>query len=200
MLPTKFRVKRPFGSGEEEKNRFSRWRPPWISNRNDFCFFIYKSPRYLLPSFKTIGLLFQEKKRKRDFEDGGNGDHLGFSIDLDFLSKVTPMLPTKFQVHWLFVLGEGGKIDFQDGGMAASYFLSTSHPDAVLSFKSIGLSIQEKKRKIDFRCSSHGGHLGFPIETIFASFYLQVTLMLPIKFQVNWRFGSGEETKNWFLR
>ena len=42
MLPTKFRVSWPLGSGEEAKNRFSRWppwRPCWISNRNDFsCF------------------------------------------------------------------------------------------------------------------------------------------------------------------
>ena len=27
MLPSKFRVKWPFSSGEEAKNRFSRWRP-----------------------------------------------------------------------------------------------------------------------------------------------------------------------------
>ena len=29
MLPTKFQVNWPFGSGEEEKNRFSRW-PSWF--------------------------------------------------------------------------------------------------------------------------------------------------------------------------
>ena len=34
--------------------------------------------------------------------------------------------------------------------------------------------------------------------TILAIFYLQVTLMLPTKFQVNWPFGSGEEVKNRF--
>ena len=28
MLPTKFKLNRPFGSGEEAKNRFLRW-PPW---------------------------------------------------------------------------------------------------------------------------------------------------------------------------
>ena len=39
MLPTKFLVKWPFGSGEEAKNRFSRWRPSWISDRNDFSYF-----------------------------------------------------------------------------------------------------------------------------------------------------------------
>ena len=42
MLPSKFGVNWLFGSGEEAKNRFSRWRPwrpSWISDRNDFsCF------------------------------------------------------------------------------------------------------------------------------------------------------------------
>ena len=42
MLPIKFRANWPFGSGEEAKNRFSRWppwRPPWISDWNDFSYF-----------------------------------------------------------------------------------------------------------------------------------------------------------------
>ena len=68
------------------------------------------------------------------------------------------------------------------------------------SLESIGLSVQEKKRKIDFQDGRHGGHLGFPIGTILAIFDLQVTLMLPSKFGVNWPFGSGEETKNRFSR
>ena len=54
------------------------------------------------------------------------------------------------------------------------------------SFKSIGLWFHEKKQKIDFL----GGHLGFPIETILASFDLQVIPMLPAKFRVNWPFSS----------
>ena len=40
------------------------------------------------------------------------------------------------------------------------------------SLESIGLSVQEKKRKIDFQ---DGGHLVFPIGTILAIFDLQVT-------------------------
>ena len=64
------------------------------------------------------------------------------------------------------------------------------------SIKSIGLSVQEKKRKIDFQNSGHGSHLGFPILTILAIFDLQITSMLPMKFQVNWTFLSGEEPKN----
>ena len=51
---------------------------------------------------------------------------------------------------------------------------------------------QEKKRK-DFQ-------YGFPIGTILAFvFYLQVTPMLPTKFQVDWLFGPGEEAKNVLL-
>ena len=42
MHPTKFRVNWPFSSGEEAKNRFSRWlpwRPSWISDWHNFSYF-----------------------------------------------------------------------------------------------------------------------------------------------------------------
>ena len=47
MVPTKIRVNWPFGSGEEakkkkkkkKKNRYLRWWPSWISDRNDFNYF-----------------------------------------------------------------------------------------------------------------------------------------------------------------
>ena len=72
MLPTKFRINWPFGSGEA-KNTFSRWPPwwpSWISHRNCFSYvLIYKSPRCLLPSLESVGLLLQEKKGKIDFQD-----------------------------------------------------------------------------------------------------------------------------------
>ena len=45
-------------------------------------------------------------------------------------------------------------------------------------FKSIGLLVQEKKRKIDFQDGRHCGHLGFLIGRILAIFDLQVTPML----------------------
>ena len=67
------------------------------------------------------------------------------------------------------------------------------------TLESIGLSIQEKKRKIDFQDGGHGGHLGFPIGMILAIFNLQVILVLPSKFGVNWPFSSGE-AKNRFSR
>ena len=65
----------------------------------------------------------------------------------------------------------------------------------MLPIKTIGLSFQEK-RKIEFQ---DGSHLGFSTGTILAVVYLQVTPMLPTKFQVNWPFGSGE-AKNEFSR
>ena len=44
-FPTKFRVSWPFRSGEEAQNRFSRRRPSWISDRNDFrCFWCTSCP------------------------------------------------------------------------------------------------------------------------------------------------------------
>ena len=120
MLPSKFGVNWPFGSGEEAKNRFSRWLswwPSWISDWNDF-----------------------------------------------------------------------------------SYFWSISHPNASYHVWNQLASGFRRSKKIDFQDGCHGGHLGFPIGTVLAIFYLHVTPMLPSKFGVNWPFGSGEEAKNRFSR
>ena len=62
-----------------------------------------------------------------------------------------------------------------------------------MNFKSIALSVQEKKFKTDFQDGRYSRNLGFPIATIWAIFYLQVTPMLPTKFRVNWPFISEEE-------
>ena len=61
-------------------------------------------------------------------------------------------------------------------------------PDYQTSFESTGLSVQLKKFNIDFQ---DGGYLGFSIRIILASFDLQVISILPMKFRVNWHFGSG---------
>ena len=66
--------------------------------------------------------------------------------------------------------------------------------------RSSGLSVQEKKRKIDFQDGCHDGPLGFPIRTILLFFIIYKLPMLPTKFQVSWPFGSGEEAKNRFSR
>ena len=71
-----------------------------------------------------------------------------------------------------------------------------SHLCFLASLESTGLSVQEKKQKINFQDGCHDSHLGFPIGTILAIFDLQVTPMLPFMFGVNWFLGSGEEAKN----
>ena len=57
-------------------------------------------------------------------------------------------------------------------------------------FESVALSVQEKKKKIDFQDGRHE----FPMETILASFDLHATTILPSKFRLCWPFGS------WFRR
>ena len=51
ILPTKFWVSWPFGSGEEAQNKFSRWLS-WISNQTNVSSFCSTS-WYFLPSFKV---------------------------------------------------------------------------------------------------------------------------------------------------
>ena len=60
------------------------------------------------------------------------------------------------------------------------------------SFESTCLSVQFK---IDFQDGDCGGHIGFPIRTNLAIFDLQVNQILPIKFRINWPFGSGKNYK-----
>ena len=88
-------------------------------------------------------------------------------------------------------------LDFQSARFSL-YLIYKSPKCFLASLEAIGLSVQEKKRKIDFQDDGHDGHLGFPIGTILATFDLLVTPMLPSKFGVNWPFGSGEEAKNKF--
>ena len=74
-LSTMVRVSWLFGSGEEVKNRFSRWLPwlpSWISDRNDLSYIvcvslIYKSPRCFLPRFELIWPLASEEEAKNRF-------------------------------------------------------------------------------------------------------------------------------------
>ena len=81
-----------------------------------FCLYlIYNSPRCFLPSFESIGLLVQEKKRKIDFHDGS---HLGFMIRTIltiFDLQVTAMLQPSFKSIGFSVRKKKRKTDFEDG-------------------------------------------------------------------------------------
>ena len=140
MLPSKFGVNRPFSSGEEAKNRFSRWlpwQPYWISDRNNFSYFLSTShPNASYHVWSQLAFRF----RRTDFQDGG---HLGFPIGIIlaiFYLQVTQMLPTKFRVNWPYGSGKEAKNRFSrwlpwrpswiSNRHDFRYFLSTSHPDA----------------------------------------------------------------------
>ena len=97
------------------KNRFSRWWPSWISNRNNFSHFLsisHPDASYQVSGQLTFGL---GEEVKKDFQDGHHGSHLGFPISMIlafFDLKVTPMLPTKFRVNWPFGSVEKAKNRF----------------------------------------------------------------------------------------
>ena len=57
------------------------------------------------------------------------------------------------------------------------------------SFRSNGLSVQEKKFKIDFQAAI----FDFQSEQFFAIFDFQGTTILPMKFRVSGPFGSVKE-------
>ena len=66
MLPSKFGVNWPLGSGEKAKNRFSRWwpwPPSWISDRHDFSYFC--STGHLDASYQVSSQLAQGCRRSR---------------------------------------------------------------------------------------------------------------------------------------
>ena len=105
MLPTKFQVNWPFGSGGEAKNRLSRWlsrRPSWISDRNDFPYFWSTSHHYASYEFLVNWLFGSWKEVKTRFSRWHHGGHPGLPIETIlaiFDLQATPMLPTKFQVN-----------------------------------------------------------------------------------------------------
>ena len=77
-------------------------------------------------------------------------------------------------------------------------------PDYQTSFEWIGLSVQEKRFNAYFQDDTRGGHLGYPIRKILATFGLQDTSILQMKFWVNWvfLFRRNKQTKKksiWLL-
>ena len=134
-------------------------------------FLIYKSPRCFTPSFESIGPLVQEKKRKKEFQDGLSTSHPNDSVQ-----------------------EKKRKIDFQDGchlGFPIRTILAIFDlqviPMLLINFRvylPFGSGKEAKKKKKEFEDGSHGSDFGFPTGMILAIFHLQVTT----KFRVNWPF------------
>ena len=204
MLPTEFQVIWPFGSGEEVKNRVSRWQPSWILDRNTFNYFCSTShPDASYQVSSQLAFWFRRRREKQIFKIGHDGN-LWFPIRMIlaiFDQQVTMILPTKFQVNWPIGSGEEVKHRYsrwpprQQSWISDpnnfSYFWSTSHPYAsyhVLSQWAFPFWRRSKKYIVKMAAM-----LWLLILTILAIFDLQVILMLPTKFQVNRPFGLGDK-------
>ena len=119
-------------------------------------FFIYKSLRCFLSSFKSIGLTVQKKKGKIDFQDGRHiGLPMGTILAIFFIYKLPWCFLSSFESIGLTVQKKKGRIDFQDGrhlwfliGTILAIFISTSHPNpSYQSFLPTGPLVQENKQK-----------------------------------------------------
>ena len=73
-----FRVNWSFASGEKKKKK-KIFNMAGFPTGTILAILIYKSPRYFLSRFESIGISVQEKF-KIDFQDGDCGGHLGFPI------------------------------------------------------------------------------------------------------------------------
>ena len=109
-----------------------------------------------------------------------DGSHLGFPIRMILATvdlQVTSILPMNFESITLSVQEKKFKTDFKMAAIAAIWdflsqrfelFLIYKSPRCFLpSIKSTCLSVQKKKRKIDFQ---NGHHLGYSIGTMLAIF------------------------------
>ena len=128
MLPDKI------DSGEEKKNRFSRWPPwwpSWISNLNDFSCF----------DLQVTLMLHTKLQVSWPFSSGEHGGHLAFPFGMILaIFDLQVMLTTEFQVNWPFGSGEEAKNRFLkwlpwwpswiSNRNDYSYFWSASPPDA----------------------------------------------------------------------
>ena len=123
----------------------------------------------------------------------------------NWLNKRVVYRSPEYHINWPFGSGECKK-DFQDNdhlwflnGTILALFIYKSPWCFLPSLESIGLSAQEKKKKIDFQDDSHGGHLGCPIRMILAILTYQSPRCF-LSFQDISRPFVSEEARNRFSR
>ena len=146
-----------------------------------YQFLIYESPQRFLLRFESIGRSVQVKKQTIDFQDGGHAI-LDFNDFTYFWSTSHPDASYQVSNQLAFCFRRRWKIVSQDDRQSGHLGLQVGTILGILiyksslcflpSLKSISLSIQKKKRKIDFRNGRHGGNLEFPIRKISAVFDL----------------------------
>ena len=146
----------------------------YISCSSDFYTFYVNVPL-------SLGCMIR-KVSAEDFAIRGNGTGLEYMCPTRhfvyiFFNPVFQVSTAKneinlFNNHVLIV----APVTFAPAGAmtpSAEFLLIYKSPWCFLPrLESVGLSAQEKKRKIDFQNGHHGGHLGFPFGIILASFDL----------------------------
>ena len=116
MLPSKFGFNWPCDSGEEAKNRFSRWLPwwpSWISYRQNLSYFLsisHPNASHQVSSQLLFGLGEEAKNRFSRWLPWRPSWISDGQVIFDL--QVTLMLPSKFEVNWSFGSGEEAKYRF----------------------------------------------------------------------------------------
>ena len=170
-LRTKFQHKCLFSSGEEANNRF--WsrrlrRPSWISDRNNFSFFLSTCHPNASYKFQVNWPFRSGEKAKNRFSDRNDFSWVFLSTShSDASYQESIQLASYFRRR-----SNGGYLGFSIGKCLA-IFIYKSPWCSLPSNRSIGRSIQEKNWKIDFQDGRQGGHLGFLIEMILVILDLQ---------------------------
>ena len=120
MLPTKFGVNWPFGSGDKRKIDFQDGGHLGFPIVTILAIFDLEVTT-MLPTKFRVNWPFRsgEEAKNRFFKMATMAAILdlrsaGFVATFDL--QVTPMLPTNFRVNWPFSSGEEAKNRYQDGG------------------------------------------------------------------------------------
>ena len=121
MLPTKFQVNWSFGSGEEAKNKFSKWRqwqPSWISYWNVLAIFFLSTnhPDAFYRFSSQLAFQFRKRSEQTDFQNGRHSGYLRFPIGTILAILIIKSSRCyEFKVNCLSVQEKKPKLDYQDG-------------------------------------------------------------------------------------
>ena len=104
LLPTKFQVNGPFGSGEA-KNNVSRWPPSWISDQNVFSYFDLQDTPMLPTKFQVnwpFGSGEEAKNRFSRWWPSWIPDRSDFSLFLSTRGPREPFIAHLITSHLAF--------------------------------------------------------------------------------------------------
>ena len=142
----------------------------------------------------------------KDFQDGHQGSHLGYwnGMILAILNLYVPLMPhIKFWLNQTYSLWGDVVILWHLGyrnRMNIAILNLHVSPVSPPSFDLIQLTVQEQMLFEVFQDGHHGGHLLHWNKRILVIQNLYITLMPPIKFQLNSTYGLGGDVVLRILR